>query len=143
MDAVIIGAPYVASKTEKYAGVDRREWLAAPQRVRQQSIRYQSGYIQDFDLDVFEYIDAVDYGDADIPQEILDDQSPEADSPSPGGGGGEGRTRAGRRGGAGRDRAELAVRFVRHREAHRGAYGRACGVHQPRHALGTRSRSIT
>ena len=78
MDAVIIGAPYVASKTEKYAGVDRREWLAAPQRVRQQSIRYQSGYIQDFDLDVFEYIDAVDYGDADIPQEILDDQSPEA-----------------------------------------------------------------
>ena len=78
MDAVIIGAPYVASKTEKYAGVDRREWLAAPQRVRQQSIRYQSGYIQDFDLDVFEHIDAVDYGDADIPQEILDDQSPEA-----------------------------------------------------------------
>ena len=38
MDAVIIGAPYVASKTPKYAGVDRREWLAAPQRVRQQSI---------------------------------------------------------------------------------------------------------
>ena len=78
MDAVIIGAPYVASKTPKYAGVDRREWLAAPQRVRQQSIRYQSGYIQDFDLDVFEHIKAVDYGDADIPQEILDDQSPEA-----------------------------------------------------------------
>ena len=78
MDAVIIGAPYVASKTPKYAGVDRREWLAAPQRVRQQSIRYQSGYIQDFDLDVFEHIRAVDYGDAGIPQEILDDQSPEA-----------------------------------------------------------------
>ena len=31
-DAVIIGAPYVASSTEKYAGVDRMEWLAAPQR---------------------------------------------------------------------------------------------------------------
>ena len=77
-DAVIIGAPYVASSTEKYAGVDRMEWLAAPQRVRQQSIRYQSGYIQDFDLDVFEYIDAVDYGDACIPGEILDDQSPES-----------------------------------------------------------------
>ena len=92
MDAVIIGAPYVASKTEKYAGVDRREWLAAPQRVRQQSIRYQSGYIQDFDLDVFEHIDAVDYGDADIPQEILDDQSPEAILRAQGGSGGEGRT---------------------------------------------------
>lgn len=77
MDAVIIGAPYVASETEKYAGVDRQEWLAAPQRVRQQSIRYQSGYIQDFDLDVFEHIKAVDYGDADIPPEVLQNQSPE------------------------------------------------------------------
>ena len=77
MDAVIIGAPYVASESEKYAGVDRLEWLAAPQRVRQQSVRYQSGYIQDFDLDVFEHIKAVDYGDADIPPEVLQDQSPE------------------------------------------------------------------
>ena len=76
-DAVIIGAPYVATASPKYAGVDRNEWLAAPLRVRQQSFRYQSGYIQDFDLDVFEHISAVDYGDADIPAEVMQDQSPE------------------------------------------------------------------
>ena len=76
-DAVIIGAPYVASATEKYAGVARSEWLAAPQRVRQQSIRYQSGYVQEFDLDVFDWINAVDYGDAGIPPEVMNDQSAE------------------------------------------------------------------
>ena len=34
-DAVIIGAPYAAGWTT-YAGVDKREWLAGPKRVRQQ-----------------------------------------------------------------------------------------------------------
>ena len=76
-DAVIIGAPYVASASEKYAGVDRSEWLAAPRRVRQQSIRYQSGYVQEFDLDVFDHINVVDYGDAEIPPEVMNDQSAE------------------------------------------------------------------
>ncbi len=76
-DAVVIGAPYVATSSEKYAGVDRNEWLAAPLRVRQQSIRYQSGYIQDFDLDVFEHLKVVDYGDAAIPAEVMQVQSPE------------------------------------------------------------------
>ena len=76
-DVVIIGAPYVASASEKYAGVDRNEWLAAPRRVRQQSVRYQSGYVQEFDLDVFDYINAVDYGDAEIPPEVMNDQSAE------------------------------------------------------------------
>ena len=76
-DAVIIGAPYVATSTEKYAGVHRDEWLAAPKRVRQQSIRYQSGYIQDFDLDVFEHLTLVDYGDAPISPEVMADQSAE------------------------------------------------------------------
>ena len=75
-DAVIIGAPYVATSTDMYAGVDKNEWLAAPRRVRQQSVRYQSGYIQEFDLDVFERINAVDYGDAAIPPEVMQDQSP-------------------------------------------------------------------
>jgi agmatinase len=37
--------------------------------VRQQSIRYASGYIQDFDLDVFEHLRVVDFGDAAIPPE--------------------------------------------------------------------------
>ena len=70
-DAVIIGAPYVAG-WEGYAGVGKTEWLAAPKRVRQQSIRYASGYIQDFDLDVFDRLNVVDFGDADIPPESID-----------------------------------------------------------------------
>ena len=74
-DAVIIGAPYVATSSEKYAGVDKSEWIAAPQRVRQQSIRYQSGYIQDFDIDVFEHLKVVDYADAEIPPDVMNSQS--------------------------------------------------------------------
>ena len=49
-----------------YAGVPKDEWIAASKRVRQQSIRYPSAYIQDFDLDVFEHLTIVDYGDAAI-----------------------------------------------------------------------------
>jgi agmatinase len=37
--------------------------------VRQQSVRYQSGYIQDFRLNVFDHLNLVDYGDANIPRE--------------------------------------------------------------------------
>ena len=55
-DVVIIGAPYVAG-WGGYMGVGAEEWLAAPKRIRQQSIRYGSGYIQEFDLDVFEHLD--------------------------------------------------------------------------------------
>jgi agmatinase len=69
-DVVIIGAPYVAG-WGGYMGVGAEEWLAAPKRIRQQSIRYGSGYIQEFDLDVFEHIRMVDYGDAEIPPEVL------------------------------------------------------------------------
>lgn len=69
-DVVIIGAPYVAG-WGGYMGVGAEEWLAAPKRIRQQSIRYLSGYIQEFDLDVFEHLNVVDYGDADIPPECL------------------------------------------------------------------------
>lgn len=67
--AVIIGAPYVANAGGRYAGVPATEWLAGPKRVRQQSARYPTGYIQDFDLDVFEHMKVVDFGDADIPEE--------------------------------------------------------------------------
>ena len=76
-DAVIIGAPYVATSTEEYMAVPKSEWIAAPRRVRQQSVRYRSGYVQDFDLDVFERLSLVDYGDAAIPSEVMEDQSPE------------------------------------------------------------------
>ncbi|MBW2691209.1 MAG: arginase family protein [Deltaproteobacteria bacterium] len=75
-DVVIIGAPYAAG-TAEYAGVSILDWLAAPKRIRQQSIRYISGYVQDFDLDVFEHLNLVDYGDADIPQESLDNPTAE------------------------------------------------------------------
>ena len=69
-DVVIIGSTYVAG-AEEYAGVSRAEWMAAAQRVRQQSNRYHSGYVQDFDLDVFEHLRVVDYGDAELPVECL------------------------------------------------------------------------
>lgn len=65
----------MATWTHEYAGVDKREWLAGPKRVRQQSIRYGSGYIQDFDLDVFEHLRVVDFGDADIPPESIERQT--------------------------------------------------------------------
>ena len=70
-DVVIIGAPYVAGWSG-YAGVGKEEWLAAPKRVRQQSIRYGSGYLQDFDIDIFDYLKVIDYGDAEIPPESLE-----------------------------------------------------------------------
>jgi agmatinase len=70
-DFVIIGAPYVAS-WKKYSGVDKMEWAASPKRVRQQSVKYALGYFQDFDLDLWEHIRLVDYGDADIPREVFD-----------------------------------------------------------------------
>jgi agmatinase len=66
-DVVVIGSPYVSSSSDEWAGVGKEHWLAAPQRVRQQSIRYQSGYVQDFRLNVFDHLNVVDYGDADIP----------------------------------------------------------------------------
>ncbi len=69
-DAVIIGSPYVAGWGE-YAGLPKSEWAAAPQRVRQQSIRYRSSYIQEFDMEVFEHLNVVDYGNAAIPPESL------------------------------------------------------------------------
>ncbi len=76
-DVVIIGAPYVAAEDGQYAGVAMEEWIEAPKRVRQQSARYPGGYIQDFDLELFDHITMVDYGDAPIPPEVMNDQTPE------------------------------------------------------------------
>ena len=67
-DVVIIGAPFAAGWGKTYGGVDKEHWLAGPKRVRQQSIRYTS-YVQDFDIDLFDHLKVVDYGDADIPPE--------------------------------------------------------------------------
>jgi agmatinase len=67
-DVVIIGAPFVAGWGKQYNMVDKEEWLFAPKRVRQQSIRY-GGYVQDFDIDVLDELKIVDFGDAAIPPE--------------------------------------------------------------------------
>jgi len=64
-DVAIVGAPFVAG-VDSYAGLPRDEWIAGPKRVRQQSVLYGSGYLQDFDIDVFEHLNVVDYGDADV-----------------------------------------------------------------------------
>ncbi len=44
VDVAIIGAPYVAS-WGPYSGVGKEEWIASPKRVRQQSVKYWSGYL--------------------------------------------------------------------------------------------------
>ena len=67
--AAIIGAPYVANAGGMYCGVPATDWLAGPKRVRQQSARYPSGYVQDLDVDVFEHLKVMDFGDAAIPDE--------------------------------------------------------------------------
>lgn len=67
-DVVIIGAPFAAGWGNEYCGVDKGLWLAGPKRVRQQSLRY-TGYVQDFDIDIFEELKVVDFGDAEIPPE--------------------------------------------------------------------------
>ena len=68
VDVVIIGAPFAAGWGRQYAGVDKEQWLAGPKRVRQQSIRYGT-YVQDFDIDLAEVLNIVDYGDAEIAPE--------------------------------------------------------------------------
>ncbi len=70
-DVVIIGSSYVAGTEETLWDVSKREWAASSKRVRQQSARYPSGYIQDFDLDIFEHLHVVDYGDADLDPEVF------------------------------------------------------------------------
>ncbi len=75
-DVVIIGSSYVAGSDE-YAGVSRADWMAAAKRVRQQSNRYVSGYVQEFDIDVFEHLKVVDYGDAPVPPSCLQKLTPE------------------------------------------------------------------
>src|SRR6056297_2537182 len=53
-DVAIIGSPYVVGWGKEYAGVSKSEWIEAPKRIRQQSIKYRSGYVQEFDIDLFE-----------------------------------------------------------------------------------------
>ena len=62
-DVVIVGAPY-----EGAAGVARTysQNLLTPINLRKDSIKY-GGYLPEFDIDVFEQLNIVDYGDASVP----------------------------------------------------------------------------
>lgn len=75
-DVAIIGAPYVQAGKDTYSGIPLSEWVEGPKRVRQQSAKYTSGRMAAFDVDVFEHLDVVDYGDADIPSEIIESYPP-------------------------------------------------------------------
>ncbi len=77
-DVVIIGSTYAATSTDQYCGVPTEEWMSSAKRVRQQSLRYCSGYIVDFDIDVFDTIKMVDFGDALLPDDVMRTQAPEA-----------------------------------------------------------------
>jgi len=77
-DVVIIGSSYVSSTEEMFWGVKTEEWSAAAKRVRQQSARYFSGYIADFDIDVFEHLKVVDYGDAKFDREAFTEMTYES-----------------------------------------------------------------
>jgi agmatinase len=72
-DIAIIGSTYVSSIGEYFWGVRTAEWAAAAQRVRQQSARYFSGYIADFDVNVFDHLNVVDYGDAEFERESFEE----------------------------------------------------------------------
>ncbi|MFB6149074.1 MAG: arginase family protein [Halobacteriales archaeon] len=75
-DVAIIGAPYVQAGSDTYGGIPLEEWVQGPKRVRQQSAKYGSGRLSAFDVDVFEHLTVVDYGDADIPEEIIESYPP-------------------------------------------------------------------
>ena len=62
-DVAIIGVPYDRTAT---AGRPADQWAGyreAPAHVRRSSLRY-AGYVPELDLDVFEHLRLVDYGDA-------------------------------------------------------------------------------
>lgn len=62
-DVAIIGAPYQGA-----AGVARvyTTNLLTPVNLRRDSVKY-GGYLPEYDLDVFDYLKVVDYGDAPVP----------------------------------------------------------------------------
>ncbi|MBI2881828.1 MAG: arginase family protein [Candidatus Tectomicrobia bacterium] len=62
-DAAVVGAPYQGPPGP---GRVYRDSRLSPLRLRQDSIKY-GGYLPELDLDVFEHLRLVDYGDAPIP----------------------------------------------------------------------------
>ncbi|MBT7073615.1 MAG: agmatinase, partial [Anaerolineae bacterium] len=76
-DIIIIGSSYVAGPAKELWGVDKTEWASAAKRVRQQSLHYRTGYIVDFDLDIFEHLKVVDYGNPDFELPPFGEKTPE------------------------------------------------------------------
>ena len=65
VDAAIIGIPYDRPPT---AGRPANQWSGfrdAPVHARKGSLRYR-GYVPELDLEVFDHLKVVDYGDAEI-----------------------------------------------------------------------------
>jgi agmatinase len=68
-DAAIIGIPYDRPAP---AGRPPDQWSGyreAPAHMRRQSLRF-AGYLPELDLDVFEHVKLVDYGDAEIEDDV-------------------------------------------------------------------------
>jgi agmatinase len=68
-DAAIIGVPYDRPATAGRGAGDWSGYREAPAHVRQRSLRY-GGYLPELDLDIFEHARLVDYGDAEIGEDI-------------------------------------------------------------------------
>lgn len=69
-DFAIIGVPYAS--TRPTPGRDPNEfdgYAQAPRRTRINSLRY-AGYLPEFDLDVFDHVKMVDYGDVEIVDDV-------------------------------------------------------------------------
>jgi agmatinase len=64
-DAAIIGVPWDRPPTAGRPGDQWAGFREAPTAVRRGSLRY-AGYVPELDLDVFEHLRLVDYGDAEI-----------------------------------------------------------------------------
>jgi agmatinase len=68
-DAAIIGVPYDRPATAGRGAGDWSGYREAPGHVRLRSLRY-AGYLPELDLDVFEHTRLVDYGDAEIGEDL-------------------------------------------------------------------------
>ena len=73
-DAAIIGVPYDRPATSGRPAGQWSGYREAPADVRRFSLRY-AGYVPELDLDTFEHVRLVDYGDAEIVDDV--DQSSE------------------------------------------------------------------
>lgn len=74
-DAAIIGIPYETAPT---IGREPRMAMLTPQNLRKASIKY-SGYLPELDIDIFEHVKLVDYGDVEIVYGNIDESIKKAE----------------------------------------------------------------